>query len=293
MIGSRIDIGVVTRCVDRREDGEYRQASIELPVFRAALRKHRQCGKDQESSNCAQQKPLFSEYIERGLELASGVRVVCYGDSLPVEVSRLVQIAELFERLPAVKIRGGIVRIGLQKRLELRHSPLQLPRFDVFHRQTVTGECAGRILFEELLQNFDASGFQTVRIPLRAIRMACPFFHPEVEAPWFDGRSPLGSTYQGSCSVQPSAPSALSLCNFGYARGRCEHFPESCAADAVRFSVLSNSENLLRICWVTERDHAPVAHGVLEYRDGGFSAPLEEPFGAQARAFVANYFAKR
>jgi len=100
---------------------------------------------------------------------------------------------------------------------------------------------------------------------------------------------PLGDAYRGSCCSDPSQPFVpqeeiqRDLCNFGYARGRCDRFRGEVPggkADAVRFSIADE-----RLIWVRERDHSPVEHGVLELEQ----APEDAILAAQARAFVASH----
>jgi hypothetical protein len=103
---------------------------------------------------------------------------------------------------------------------------------------------------------------------------------------------PLGASYLGVCRAAgpsgdgqaPPEARQRELCNRGYARGECPCFPPDAPADAVRFSVVSEEPGHVRLLWVHERDHAPVAHGTLSYRD----ARIEGAAGllaAQARAF--------
>jgi hypothetical protein len=101
---------------------------------------------------------------------------------------------------------------------------------------------------------------------------------------------PLGAAFEGECEVAPGAGD-VRLCNFGYARGLCGSFPEGAAADAVRFSVAGSAAGILRVVWIFERDHAPVEHGVAEYRESTreFVEELEGVLGVQARAFVERY----
>lgn len=128
--------------------------------------------------------------------------------------------------------------------------------------------------------------------------MACPFFVP-VEPlgrdHWLHApRFPLGEAYRGVCQAraEPFTPPESSLedvCNCGYARGRCDRFPQD-AADAVRFSVIAENEEHIRVVYVLERDHAPESHGVVEYSKAtaeivGAAGRLE----AQARAFIATH----
>lgn len=100
--------------------------------------------------------------------------------------------------------------------------------------------------------------------------MPCPFFEPCVvleTGPWTHRpRLPLGEAYSGICRAgrsgeaasgeAPSEDRQRELCNHGYARGVCERFPVSCAADAVRFSV--TSEQPLRLIYILEKDYAPL-----------------------------------
>jgi len=143
--------------------------------------------------------------------------------------------------------------------------------------------------------------------------MACPFFDPQRRlepGPWTHRpRLPLGDPYVGFCN-SPSGPTHApseehqrELCNRGYARGLCEHFPVSSAADAVRFSVVAEDRGgPLRVVYVFEKDHAPLSHGALEFQIADFPAaeaavPVDAPAGylllRQARAFVESYLMNR
>jgi hypothetical protein len=120
--------------------------------------------------------------------------------------------------------------------------------------------------------------------------VACPFFKPIRPMEWSVGRAPLGGTFHGECEISRGA-SDPKLCNFGYARGLCAHFPDESTADAVRFSVIGNEDGVLRVVWILEKDHAPIEHGVLEYRESSREF-IEAPVGVlsvQARIFVENY----
>ena len=66
------------------------------------------------------------------------------------------------------------------------------------------------------------------------------------------------------------------LCNCGYARGLCAHFPQETSPDAVRFA--HKAETLL---YILEKDHAPLAFG--EFREAEHGAAIV----AQARAFLS------
>jgi hypothetical protein len=127
--------------------------------------------------------------------------------------------------------------------------------------------------------------------------LACPFFEPREVLPpglWTHRpRVPLGEAYSGQCHAggNPSGEQHY-LCNHGYARGICEHFPASSGAnpalaDAVRFSVIS--EEPLRLVYILEKDHAPLTHGELA-ADALATDPI---VAAQARAFLASHLRLR
>ena len=110
-------------------------------------------------------------------------------------------------------------------------------------------------------------------------------------------RMPLGDAYGGHCRacagepVRPAETQLRELCNFGYARGRCDRFPAASGADAVRFSITSDDGSRVRMVYVVESEHAPLEHGSLEYlieerRLEGAGPGL---LSAQAAAFVASY----
>jgi hypothetical protein len=213
------------------------------------------------------------------------MRVACDGDAPAVEIARVIELAQLFQSLPAVEICRGVIRIGFGDGCEGGDRSMEIAGFDVFHRQSIAGERARRVLIEELLQDFDAGGFQTVRIPL----VACPFFRPVRLMEWGSGRAPLGGIFTGEC--ERGGAGDARLCNFGYARGLCAHFPAGTVADAVRFSVAESADGLVRLIWILEKDHAPLEHGLLEYREStrDFVVAPEGILGAQARVFLENY----
>lgn len=113
--------------------------------------------------------------------------------------------------------------------------------------------------------------------------MACPLFLP-------GSRLPLSETYGGECSADSGA--ALSTdkltrcCNPGYARSLCERAAAS-DVDSHRFLVRSDDGVSVEIAWSAERNHHPVAVGMLRFdRD---SAPTAGPLEHQARACVQVY----
>ena len=128
--------------------------------------------------------------------------------------------------------------------------------------------------------------------------MACPFFLPLRRlgsSGWNpEPRLPLGDAYEGSCRACASSPFEppeeiqRDLCNCGYARGRCSHFPDNGAADAVRFSVTGDQDGRVTLVYILEKDHAPMEHGLI---NDATCAP--EPLASQARAFVESYLRQR
>ena len=128
--------------------------------------------------------------------------------------------------------------------------------------------------------------------------MACPFFLPVRRlgsGGWNPApRLPLGDAYGGSCQARASSPFEPSeeiqreLCNCGYARQRCSHFPDTNAADAVRFSVAGDQDGRVTLIYILEKDHAPMEHGFMDYSTGA-----REPLASQGRAFVESYLRQR
>lgn len=93
------------------------------------------------------------------------MRVARDGDAAAVEIACIIELAQLFERLATVEIGGGVVRIGLGDGFESGDGAIEVARFDVFHGQAIAGERARGVLRQELFEDFDSGGFQTVRIP--------------------------------------------------------------------------------------------------------------------------------
>jgi hypothetical protein len=124
--------------------------------------------------------------------------------------------------------------------------------------------------------------------------VACPFFLP-VRRLGSGGWNPaprvsLGDAYGGFCHALASSPFEppegvqRDLCNCGYARQRCSHFPENGAADAVRFSVTGDQDGRITLIYILEKDHAPMEHRPLDPAHEAL-----EPLASQARAFVESY----
>ena len=98
--------------------------------------------------------------------------------------------------------------------------------------------------------------------------MACPLFIPTNSLGELVAiAAPLGDLYGGHCSADPAAdiePDTLRrYCNFGYARRFCARAGGS-EADAVRLLVRGERGSLVQVAWALERDHHPVAVGVIE-----------------------------
>lgn len=119
---------------------------------------------------------------------------------------------------------------------------------------------------------------------LARIQMACPLFKParRLDAGGWNPapRLPLGDPWAGECTAgcaeQPAESTQREVCNGGYARGRCEHFPAGIEADAVRFSMADDG----RLIYIFEKDHAPLEHGEIDA-----ATDPREPLASLARAF--------
>ncbi len=82
------------------------------------------------------------------------------------------------------------------------------------------------------------------------------------------------------------------MCNYGYARFLCPHFPEGAPGDAVRFSILKDADKCTELVYIVEKDHAPVDHGQLTYwvAEGRLEgAPASDVLARQARAFLDSH----
>lgn len=116
--------------------------------------------------------------------------------------------------------------------------------------------------------------------------MACPYFMPLAKlenGAWpHPARLPLGCGWTGHCTAPghegqiPPQHILQAFCNLGYAVS-CGWAPLQRVWDSVRFAVASpngftgdkNVPNtpgrILRLLYVGERDHRPVAHGELKF----------------------------
>ena len=117
---------------------------------------------------------------------------------------------------------------------------------------------------------------------------------------------PLGAWWKGVCFAVPGAPLVEGVaagagwcdpnCNLGYARGACARFPAGEGPDAVRFTISSHESTAIRIYYVVERDHYPLAHGRLEYstaRAGFVTPPEAATLERQAQAYVESYLRRK
>jgi hypothetical protein len=124
--------------------------------------------------------------------------------------------------------------------------------------------------------------------------MACPLFLPVSPLTGFASEAaPLGDFYGGECSADPGSLVPIDIlrhcCNTGYARGTCVRAGQA-DADATRFLIKADRDGVVEVAWASERDHHPVAVGILQITaaDAG-----DEPLERQARACVAVYLRQR
>lgn len=131
--------------------------------------------------------------------------------------------------------------------------------------------------------------------------MPCPYFRPERRLGPPRTFVPLGDLWAGSCTADSAAPqpdesTVSSLCNVGYARGRCARYPEGGGADAVRFSLAADRGGAISVRFAVERGYLPLAHGTLVFSGGILktAAPEDAPLVArQAEAYVESYLRRR
>jgi hypothetical protein len=110
-------------------------------------------------------------------------------------------------------------------------------------------------------------------------------------------RLPLGDAYTGECrcdpvALEPEDTVLRAYCNSGYARGKCGRFPNDTRADAVRFNIASDSDDVIRLQYIFEKGCWPVDHGDASYSVAGhaFTAPpADEVVRRQADAFIESY----
>ena len=135
--------------------------------------------------------------------------------------------------------------------------------------------------------------------------MACPFFMP---AERFTGiawqhraRLPLGDGWKGHCtapgheSFAPDDDHLTQFCNLGYAR-QCNCLPSARVADAVRFCVSRDREQLITLLYVCEANHRPQEHGTLEYEPAARrwrSSHSDTRIQRMAECYLESYLERR
>ena len=131
--------------------------------------------------------------------------------------------------------------------------------------------------------------------------MACPYFYPVArleEDLWaVPPRLPLGDAYTGECRAgetphQPDSAVIRTSCNSGYAGGRCERFPQGARADALRFSIVADEGDGIRVQYIFEKGCWPLDHGELRYSESEHSftpQPADEVVARQAAVFLESY----
>ena len=112
--------------------------------------------------------------------------------------------------------------------------------------------------------------------------VACPYFMPVSKlenGSWpHPARLPLGCGWHGHCTSpghegQTPAQDVLEkFCNLGYS-GSCGWSPPQREWDSVRFALATRGDSarsdttapIIRLTYVCEKDHRPVAHGELHF----------------------------
>jgi hypothetical protein len=118
----------------------------------------------------------------------------------------------------------------------------------------------------------------------------CPLFLPVSPLGDFaPDAMPLGDVYGGQCAADPGAlipiDTLRKCCNFGYARAACER-AATAEPDAARFLIRADRDGTVEVAWSLERNHHPVAVGVMQLTGAGAS---EDPLERQARACAASW----
>jgi hypothetical protein len=156
---------------------------------------------------------------------------------------------------------------------------------------------------------------------LRTDQLACPYFMPverlQTGAWPHPARLPLGCGWSGHCTAPghqgevPTQDILEAFCNLGYA-GRCRWAPQDRPWDAVRFAVSAPSDSAvkeagknlknrapaqtLRLDYVCERSHLPVAHGELEFdlsRSVWLRSHADTRIQKMAECFLESYLEKK
>jgi hypothetical protein len=135
--------------------------------------------------------------------------------------------------------------------------------------------------------------------------VACPYFYPVAridDGAWIQPpRLPLGGPYSGFCRAadgdpfEPGESALRECCNIGYARGRCARFPVQAGVDALRFSIEADTDNIIEIVFVREREWSPTGYGRAQWRTGTVTCDegLDPLIERQMEVFVANYLTRK
>src|SRR2546426_12734812 len=103
---------------------------------------------------------LSTQNIERRLDLTMGMRVADAPRGLEpalVHPARVVEPAQLLQRLPTVVVGRGVIRIKLEQRVVLFDGFVQTPGIGVFHRQSVAREAVLGVLRHHALKDFESA----------------------------------------------------------------------------------------------------------------------------------------
>jgi hypothetical protein len=95
---------------------------------------------------------------------------------------------------------------------------------------------------------------------------------------------------------QPEEKLARETCNPGYGSSACARFPKTFEADAVRFHIVEDQGEVIRIQYVFEKDCWPREHGILEYSGAARDVSGEsqnEILRKQAAAFLDSYLRRK
>ena len=134
--------------------------------------------------------------------------------------------------------------------------------------------------------------------------MACPYFFPAArldQSSWaIPPRLPLGDAYGGECRAPASGPQpdeerVRQVCNVGYGRNCCERFPQQAVVEAIRFHIVEDTNALLRIQYVLEKECWPAGNGLLECatESRAIRGADDEILRRQATAFVESYLRRK
>jgi hypothetical protein len=109
----------------------------------------------------------------------------------------------------------------------------------------------------------------------------------------FPQRLPLGAGWSGTCTApghdgaRPSDEELKSGCNLGYAR-TCSRLPAERHADAIRFALGEDRDNIVRVSFACERASLPAGNGELLY-DKNHGAWLEPHHDARVQRMAECY----